>query len=375
MFFGNDARAAQTRARLALWTLHGLMLVVLGLLLWRAFDLAWACGTLLFLALEPTVGAHLPVVMTDLPLALSLAIAALCAGLLATTHWPWAIGCGLAMGVALASKHRRWRAGRAGIGLVITALCGWRQRWSQNHATRGAAAVAALLSMLLLWSVLRPALPCRCRWPRRLRRPITAKIDELTLPHWQRARLRDSTGCCRAPVGPGRHRPPAWKAAASACTGLGQTYYSNRLVQLARRSCLQTTGIDGATAGRIAVLVRTPTAQRALEPWRRWLRLRSHDRVDGIGRHLGRRAHALPVLVGVGIVAGGALGIACKAFAPAAGGRAALCAGGSDDVREPRLWEYHNELVGGSANAYRYFGSKASTSASASTRSAPSTIA
>ena len=42
MFFGNDARAAQDRARLSLWTLHGLMLLVLGLLAWRAFGLAWA---------------------------------------------------------------------------------------------------------------------------------------------------------------------------------------------------------------------------------------------------------------------------------------------------------------------------------------------
>ena len=44
MFFGNDARAAQTRARLSLWTLHGLMLLVLGLLAWRAFGLTWAAG-------------------------------------------------------------------------------------------------------------------------------------------------------------------------------------------------------------------------------------------------------------------------------------------------------------------------------------------
>jgi hypothetical protein len=27
-------------------------------------------------------------------------------------------------------------------------------------------------------------------------------------------------------------------------------------------------------------------------------------------------------------------------------------------LREPRLWEYHNELAGGSANAYRYFGNE-----------------
>jgi tetratricopeptide (TPR) repeat protein len=27
-------------------------------------------------------------------------------------------------------------------------------------------------------------------------------------------------------------------------------------------------------------------------------------------------------------------------------------------IREPRLWEYHNELAGGSANGYRYFGNE-----------------
>ena len=102
--------------------------------------LAWACGTLLFLALEPTVGAHLPVVMTDLPLALSLAIAALCAGLLASTwRWRWAIGCGLAMGVALASKHSALAAlaglGGLGFGLAIAACCGWRQAWSRAANT------------------------------------------------------------------------------------------------------------------------------------------------------------------------------------------------------------------------------------------------
>ena len=88
MYEQNDAVRAQAVSRPAMWTLNGVLLFVLGVLLWRAFGLAWAGGTLAFLALEPTVAAHMPVVMTDLPLALTLSIAAVCAGLLAST-WQW----------------------------------------------------------------------------------------------------------------------------------------------------------------------------------------------------------------------------------------------------------------------------------------------
>jgi hypothetical protein len=226
MFFGNDARAAQARARLSLWTLHGSMLALLGLLLWRAFGLAWACGTLLFLALEPTVGAHLPVVMTDLPLALSLAIAALCAGLLATTwHWRWAIGCGLAMGVALAAKHSAL-AGLAGlgIGLVIAALCGWRQGGRAILRRAMQLAVAVLLSVTVLWSMYglhfhagadgRDAFNRRSP-PRSMNSPCRTGATPSPSPM--------STSCCRVPICGAWPTPsaPGWKAAASACTRSG----------------------------------------------------------------------------------------------------------------------------------------------------------
>ena len=88
MFFGNDPLQAQQRARLAMWGLNGGLLLLLGLLLWRAAGIAWAAGTLAFIALEPTLGAHLPVVMTDGPLALTLLPAIVAAGLLAA-RWQW----------------------------------------------------------------------------------------------------------------------------------------------------------------------------------------------------------------------------------------------------------------------------------------------
>lgn len=44
-----------------------LLLIALGALAWRAAGLARAAGILGFIALEPTMMAHAPVAMTDLP--------------------------------------------------------------------------------------------------------------------------------------------------------------------------------------------------------------------------------------------------------------------------------------------------------------------
>ena len=151
-FFDNDSRALQQRARIAMWSLHGLLLVALGLLLWRAVGLPWATGTLAFLAIEPTVAAHMPVVMTDLPLALTLMIAAVAGGLLAATwRWPWAIAAGVTMGIALVTKHSALAGvGGLGLGLLIAAQWGWRKgEGPRRHLMLGC---AALLAVAVIWA-------------------------------------------------------------------------------------------------------------------------------------------------------------------------------------------------------------------------------
>jgi hypothetical protein len=50
--------------------LNGLLLLALTFALERVFNAGVSLGTLLFLPIDPTVAAHLPVVMTDLPVAL-----------------------------------------------------------------------------------------------------------------------------------------------------------------------------------------------------------------------------------------------------------------------------------------------------------------
>lgn len=370
MFFGNDARAAQDRARLVLWTLHGLMLLMLGLLAWRAFGLAWAAGTLAFLALEPTVGAHLPVVMTDLPLALALAIAALCAGLLAATwRWPWAVACGLAMGVALAAKHSALAGlGGLGVGLVIAALCGWRLGGKAILRRMAQLALVAALAVALLWSMYGLHFHAGADGRDAFNRPIAAKIDELKLPRWKGAIAFAD-----------QHRllPRAylWGLADTVRTGVegrgigmhqvwGRIHYGNPPwfswpAILASKLPLALMALLLAT---LPLLVRTRLPASA-----RWSLAAV---VAACGFHLaalmgsegiwGGVRHALPMLVGLGVVAGGALGIAWQRRSrPLLVGVCALyLLAAAMTLREPRLWEYHNELVGGSANAYRYFGNE-----------------
>ena len=106
VFRENDPDSVQRRARVAMFVLNGLLLVVLAFSLERVFDARVALGALLFLMIDPTVAAHLPVVMTDLPVAL-LSATAVVFGARAFRRWIWrdlAI-CSLFLGLALAAKH------------------------------------------------------------------------------------------------------------------------------------------------------------------------------------------------------------------------------------------------------------------------------
>ena len=65
-----------------------------------------ALGTILFLAIHPTVAAHLPVVITDLPVSL-LSASAVVLATRALQDWAWRdlFACSIALGLALATKH------------------------------------------------------------------------------------------------------------------------------------------------------------------------------------------------------------------------------------------------------------------------------
>ena len=105
VYLNNDFNSVQRRARIAMWMLNGLLLVALAFAVRRAFGPGVALGTLLFLAIDPTVAAHLPVVMTDLPVSL-LSATALALAVRAFQDWTWTdlFACSVALGLSPLDK-------------------------------------------------------------------------------------------------------------------------------------------------------------------------------------------------------------------------------------------------------------------------------
>src|SRR4030095_394792 len=132
VFLDNDPDRVQARARIAMFALNGLLLLLLAWAVSRTLGNAAALGTIAFLAIDPTVAAHLPVVLTDLPVALLAPTAILFAvQALRSTHWlDLSLGV-LALGLSLGAKHSGLIAllivGILGTVQVISAKTGRRR--------------------------------------------------------------------------------------------------------------------------------------------------------------------------------------------------------------------------------------------------------
>lgn len=367
MYQDNVPAAAQAVSRPAMWTLNGLLLCVLGLLLWRVFGLAWAAGTLAFLALEPTVAAHMPVVMTDLPLGLTLAIAALCTGLLATTwRWRWAVATGLAMGLALTAKHSAL-AGLAGLALMLVAAAAWGLRTSPREALRRTAmgATAALLALVMLWGAYDFRFKADPDGRDHYNRPIAEKIGELRLPHWQQS-LAFADRHALLP------ESYLWGLADTVRTGVeGRSGSLFRIWGTLYEGTPPWFSWPAIVASKLPLALMAlalagllASARAARDARLRWpllavvLACTFHmAALVGSGGVWGGVRHALPVVLGLAIGAGAVLDWAWRRRS-----RAWLAlvvvpylAAFAMTIREPSAWEYHNELVGGTANAYKYF--------------------
>jgi Dolichyl-phosphate-mannose-protein mannosyltransferase len=151
----NDPDSVQRRARAAMYVFNGLMLLALAFALKQVFGKTVALGALLFLAIDPTVAAHLPVVMTDLPVALCSATAVVLASrAFQTWQWSHLAACGGALGLAMAAKHSApvVLLGVAGIGVGL-ALFRHAHATEDSRARRLGKVVALLMgALLVLWA-------------------------------------------------------------------------------------------------------------------------------------------------------------------------------------------------------------------------------
>ena len=151
VFLQNDPDRIQQRARAAMFCLNALLLLFLAFAVSRTLGNAAAIGTIAFLAIDPTVSAHLPVVLTDLPVALLAATAVLLAvQAFRSRHWLDVSLAVLALGLALGAKHSGL------IALLIVGTLGTVQAISAKTDRRRTLIVAITIllgALLVLWGL------------------------------------------------------------------------------------------------------------------------------------------------------------------------------------------------------------------------------
>ena len=220
VYFNNDFNLVQRRARVAMWALNGFLLLLLAIALRRSFGSGVALGTLLILAIDPTVAAHLPVVMMDLPVSLLAASAvALAIRAFLTGTWADVLVCAAVLGLTLGAKHSApvflmvviltgavaalvapvpQSAGslslRLGKLVVVVAgawlSCGAVIFSAMPRAIRGKRCSIARLRARSRMSIRAHTVPCLRRWPELTpsRAPTSGALRTRFAPVWKAAR-------------------------------------------------------------------------------------------------------------------------------------------------------------------------------------------
>lgn len=365
VYFNNDFRSVQERARVAMFVLNGLLLVLLAFALSRAFGTAVAIGTLLILAIDPTVAAHLPVVMTDLPVAL-LSAAAVVLAAIAFRTWLWTdlIACSAVLGLALATKHS------APVFLIFITLAGFALALTapssqvQFRPFRLAKLFAVLVgALLVLWCAYFFRFSESKSAQASFNRSLEEKVTDVQSPAYRfvlsglrathvvpRAYVWGFADTIRAGL-EGRAIPIT--AFGRAYLDTAPRYFFPAMIALKLPigfSCLVILGLFLFFA-------------RKLPPeWNRTLALILGGAILFLGVLLGGVTyagvrHALPVVVLLAIWGGVAIQCALKSNSRVLKALvlAALAAAAVSALPVTRPWEYFNEIVGGPGNGYRYF--------------------
>ena len=376
MYFDNDFDQAQQAARGAMWSFNGVLMLWLLVLVWSVWCFPVAVVVGVFLLLEPTVSAHMPVVMTDLPVALALAIVALSATqLVRNWSWSWALFLAVASGAALAIKFS------ALPGLVaIYAVTGvlalaplYKKKWAVALRRIAQLSLAGLFSVLLLWACYGFQYHASADGSDPFNRSLSHKIDDLSVPHWPellhfvdrmhvlpRPYLWGLADTVKAGV-EGRGKPmhfvygvkhvgePPWYfwpavLASKVPLPLLFLFVVTSTVLLVRWGFYvkQARGEKPSANHLLMVVVMAGAYLLTL--------------MSSQGTYAGVR-HALPLVVVMAIVSGVLLwGFKHRSVHWMVGVVFILTL--ALTWPEKRLWEYHNETVGGTENAHQYFASE-----------------
>ncbi|MGJ8663303.1 MAG: hypothetical protein ACSHWU_06620 [Marinicella sp.] len=188
MYYDNDYSQVQQFSRWAMWSFNGILMLCLMSLVWRLISFPAACLVGALMSIEPTIAAHFPIVMTDLPVALALACCVMIAsGLYRYWNLKWVLLMGMFSGAALAIK---FSAITGLLSLFITlgllALWTWHKEGFKNGMKQlSMVFVAGMIAVVLLWSTYGFQYHAAKDGTDSFNRTVENKIDDLASPHYQ----------------------------------------------------------------------------------------------------------------------------------------------------------------------------------------------
>ena len=366
-YVNNDPFVLQRQARTAMFALNGLLIFLFALAVWRVLGAMFAIGATLFLAIDPTVAAHMPVVMTDLPIALTSGTSiVLAARAFRTWRWTDLLLTALATGLALSAKHSGIiTLGSVGLVGFVLAVFFSRGAGVRVRAARvGSVAAVVLGAMLVLWAFYgfhyreKPSTPVET-----FNRPLADKISDVISPVYRGGlTVLDS----------GRLFPRAyvWGLADTIRAGaegraiqvraFGNIYYSRAPlyffpgVVAAKLPIglllLSLAGIGLLIAGRIGKEMARLLLIIAAFTLIFLCVLMTGSSYAGV-------RHALPLFPFVVIMAAAAVHVAARSSSkvPAAAVALLFVLAAASAVPQMRPWEYFNEMAGGANDGYLYF--------------------
>ena len=366
-YFKNDPDVLQQRTRTAMFALNGGLLFIFALALRRAFGDIMAIAASALLAIDPTVAAHLPVMMTDLPVSLASGAAVMFA-VRAFREWRWfdLVAASAMLGVALAAKHSAviTAAAIAMIGLAVVLILIRNTAWSSSLKRIGLVAAMLAGSVVVLWSFY---LFRFYETPRTVEetfnRPLATKTTDIKSPVYRsgvkvvsslhllpRAYIWGLADTIRAGA-EGRAIPIL--AFGEMYYSKGPIYYFPGVIAAKLPIGMLLLSLFGAALfilGRIPKSYRAPTAGLGTLAALFLVFL-------VIGSSYGGVRHALPVFPLIVVLGSFPIYFAVQNRSYKVGVVSAvlLLAAVGSAVPVMRPWEYFNEFAGGTAGAHKYF--------------------
>ena len=367
VYLNNDPDVIQSRSRTAMFALNGLLLLLFAVAGRRIFGDVIALAATAFLVIDPTVAAHLPVVMTDLPVALLSATAVLLA-IAAFRSWRpvESVYAAVVLGLALSAKHSAVITMAAvamiGVAMVIVLV---RDSQVLVSLRRVGLVVAVLIgAMVVLWSFyLFRFSESPTTNQEQFNRSLAEKISDVNSPRY-RAGLNIMVSGHLFP------RAYTWGMADTIRAGaegrarsvfaFGRSYQKAPLYFFPGVIAVKLPlGLLLLAAIGASLLMAHKIPGDFMAPMVGVISLAILFLIVlATGSAYAGIRHALPVIPPLAFLGSLAIhkAVSCKSYFLRGAVGVALIAAMASAIPALRPWEYYNETVGGASNAYRYFG-------------------